>query len=164
VRRLFRHPGRSTFGWEPHPADIHPGFLMPDKIHDFSDIAKLRAKALARWDNEGGASRGGHQEASTAAEARVDHEPQLSNAELVHLQVRVIALENLMLALLADGSDCQVEIVREMAAYISPSPGFTPHRLTTQASAHMIDLAERPAHFRAAGDHHSPSHEADTDG
>jgi hypothetical protein len=44
----------------------------------------------------------------------------LTNAELVQLRVRVIALENLMIALLAGASDKQLEIAREMATYISP--------------------------------------------
>jgi hypothetical protein len=137
---------------------------MPAKSPDVSQRTKLRARALARWDNEGGAGRGGSQEGSTA-DARVEREPQLTNAELVKLRVRVIALENLVIALLAEGTDRPVEVVREMAAYISPRPGFTPHPLTTHAAAHMIDLAERAALFRSAGeDAHLPSHEAEADG
>lgn len=124
---------------------------MPDKTPDFSDRAKLREKALSRWDNEGGASREGSQEGSSEDEARVEREPELTNAELVQLRVRVIALENLVIALLAEGPDRPVEIVREMAAYISPRPGCTHHPLTTHAAAHMIDLVERAAHFRSVG-------------
>lgn len=56
--------------------------------------------------------------------------PSLTNAEHVLLHVRVIALENLMIALLAQATDAQLELVRDMAAYISPRPGFTPHPLT----------------------------------
>lgn len=135
---------------------------MPDKTPDYSDRAKLREKALARWDNEGGASREGSQEGTSTGEARAGREPQLINAELVQLRVRVIALENLVIALLAEGSDRPVEIVREMAAYISPRPGFTHHPLTTHAAAHMIDLVERAAHFRSAGaDEFLSAHEAD---
>lgn len=124
---------------------------MSDNAPDFSNRAKLREKALARWDNEGGASPEGPQEGSSAREAPIDREPQLTNAELVQLRVRVIALENLVIALLAEGSDRPAEIVREMAAYISPRAGFTHHPLTTHAAAHMIDLVERSAHFRSAG-------------
>jgi hypothetical protein len=137
-------------------------FLVPDDAPDFSDRAKLREKALSRWDNEGGASRERAQEGSTADAARIDLEPRLTNSELVQLRVRVIALENLVIALLAEGSHRPVEIVREMAAYISPRPGFTHHPLTTHAAAHMVDLVERAAHFRsaAAGERLS-AHEAD---
>jgi hypothetical protein len=74
--------------------------------------------------------------------------PELTNAELVALRVRVIALENLMIALLATGSDQQLELAREMAGYISPRPGFTHHPLTMHAAAHMIDLVERSSRFR----------------
>lgn len=126
---------------------------MPDKATEVSDRARLREKALSRWANEGGASREGSQDGSPTPDPRVEREPQLSHAELVHLRVRVIALENLVIALLAEGSDRSFETVREMAAYISPRPRSTQHPLTLHAAAHMIDLVERAAHFRSAGAH-----------
>ncbi len=72
----------------------------------------------------------------------------MTNAELVRLRVRVIALENLVIALLAEASDRQLVIAREMAAHISPRPGFTPHPLTIHAAGRMLDIVERSAHFR----------------
>jgi hypothetical protein len=69
--------------------------------------------------------------------------PSLTNTELVHLRVRVIAFENLIIALLAQATDHQLELVREMASYISPRPGFTPHPLTIHAAVHMNNLVER---------------------
>ena len=74
--------------------------------------------------------------------------PEMSNADLVALHVRVIALENLLISLLATASDQQLELAREMAGYISPRPGFTHHPLTIHAAAHMIDLIERSSRFR----------------
>ena len=74
--------------------------------------------------------------------------PPLTNAELVQLQIRVIALENLVIALLAEASDRQVDLAREMAAYISPRPGFTRHHLTIDGATQMISLVERARHFR----------------
>ena len=74
--------------------------------------------------------------------------PDLTNAELVTLRIRVIALENLMISLLATASDTQLRLAREMAGYISPRPGFTQHPLTIHAAAHMVDLVERANHFR----------------
>ncbi len=124
---------------------------MPDKTTGASDRATLREKALSRWDDEGGASRYGPQEGLAAAGAGPDREPQLTNAELVQLRVRVIALENLVIALLAGGAERQNVLAREMAGYISPRPGSTQHPLTTHAAAHMIDLVGRALHFRAAG-------------
>ena len=68
--------------------------------------------------------------------------PQLTNAELVQLQIRVIALENLMVALLADASPEQLDRVRDIAVSIFPRPGVE-HRLTIHAAAQMEHLAQR---------------------
>lgn len=112
---------------------------MPDPNQ--LDPSELRRRALSRWDNEGGA---------LAAMPHGTHAdvPATTNAELVQLRIRVIALENLMIAVLAEGSDRQLEVVREMAEYISPRSGFTQHPLTMQAADHMTDLADRAVHFR----------------
>jgi hypothetical protein len=75
--------------------------------------------------------------------------PELTNAELVQLRIRVIALENVVISLLAEASDRQLDLIREMAAFICPRPGFTQHPLTIQAATQMIDLVERAARFRA---------------
>lgn len=74
--------------------------------------------------------------------------PALTNAELVHLQSRVIALENLVVALLAQGTVQQLELARSMARYISPRPGFTLHPQTVHAAARMVHFVERADHFR----------------
>ena len=112
---------------------------MRDKNRNSLDPSQQRQKALSRWENEGGLILG-----DVHAEV-----PELSNAELVHLRVRVIALENVMIALLAESSNRQLDHVREMATYISPRPGFTEHPLTIHAADHMIQLVERAGHFRA---------------
>ncbi|MDQ3149492.1 MAG: hypothetical protein M3Q38_06160, partial [Chloroflexota bacterium] len=64
------------------------------------DPTELRARTLSRWDNEGGAI------AAVAHETHADV-PHKTNTELVLLRVRVIALENLLIAVLAEGSDRQ---------------------------------------------------------
>ena len=74
--------------------------------------------------------------------------PPLTNAELVQLQIRVIALENVVIALLATASDHQLALARAMAGHIFPRPGFTFHRLTVHAAAEMISLVERAERFR----------------
>ena len=104
-------------------------------------------QSLLRWDNEGGAGPCGAQMAPALVKDRVG--VPMGEAELEALHVRVIALENLVIALLADASDRQLELAREMAPYISPRPGFTPHRPTTHAAAHMVDLIERACRFRS---------------
>lgn len=109
---------------------------MPD-TDPLPEPSELRQRALSRWDNEGGAS------ASMATDV-----PDMTNTELVQLRIRVIALENLMIAVLAEGSDRQLQVAREMAEYISPRSGFTQHPLTIQAADHMVDFTDRAIHFR----------------
>ena len=105
-----------------------------------------RQRALSRWENEGGAGPDGPASDSALETERIAI-PDLTNAELVTLRIRVIALENLMISLLATASEDQLKLAREMAGYISPRPGFTQHPLTVHAAAHMVDLVERANHF-----------------
>lgn len=119
---------------------------MPDRESDFTAGSHLRGVALSRWENEGGAWVGLVEAASVSGQAQHDV-PPLTNAELVQLRIRVIALENLVVALLSDASDRQLDLIRDMAAYISPRPGFTPHRLTIHAAAQMVSLAGRADQF-----------------
>ena len=120
---------------------------MSNRKPDFLDPSQERQMALSRWDNEGGAGPCGPQEGLMSGEVQSEV-PELTNAELVQLRIRVIALENLVITLLAEASDRQLDLVREMAAYISPRPGFTHHPLTIHAAAQMIDLVDRAIHFR----------------
>ena len=120
---------------------------MPDKKLDLIDPSKQRQMALSRWENEGGAGPRLPHEGLISDEVQSEV-PQLTNVELVQLRVRVIALENLVIALLAETSDRQLDLVREMADYISPRRGFTQHPLTIHAAAQMIDLVNRANHFR----------------
>jgi hypothetical protein len=120
---------------------------MPRENSDTSSDWNQRQRALSRWDDEGGAGPDGPATASAPDDERIAI-PELTNAELVTLRIRVIALENLMISLLATASDDQLKLAREMAGYISPRPGFTQHPLTIHAAAHMVDLAERANRFR----------------
>ena len=74
----------------------------------------------------------------------------LTPTEQEQLHVRVIALENLVVALLATATDHQLECAREMAAYIAPRPGATPHPLTLHAASEMLSIVDRAKHFRGA--------------
>lgn len=120
---------------------------MSDKPHDRENASELRLRALSRWDNEGGA--GPHRPQAKSLDVDLSKVPPLLNAELVQLQVRVIALENLLIMILAESSDRQLELAREVATYISPRAGFTHHPLTTHAAAHIIDLVDRAIHYRS---------------
>lgn len=118
---------------------------MADRKSDSSVLALLCEQTFSRWNNEGGAGVGGRE--YPASTGMADALP-LSNAELVQLQIRVIALENLMTTLLADSSDRQLALVRKLAAYISPRPGYTSHRLTVRAASRMVRLAEAAGQLR----------------
>jgi hypothetical protein len=120
---------------------------MPRKNSDTSSDWDQRQRALSRWDNEGGAGPDGRA-ADLALETERTAIPDLTNAELITLRIRVIALENLMICLLATASNDQLRLAREMAGYISPRPGFTQHPLTIHAAANMVDLVERANRFR----------------
>ena len=104
-------------------------------------VAAVRESALSRWDNEGGAI------ATPVGRLPADI-PQMTNAELVQLRIRVIALENLMIAVLSQASDDQLNMAGEMAAFLAPRPDSTPHPLTVHAAEHMNELVSRAFHFR----------------
>lgn len=76
--------------------------------------------------------------------------PELTNIELVQLRIRVIALESLVIGILAEGSERQLQAAREMPGYVTPRAGFTAHPLTVQAADHIADLVDRATHLRAA--------------
>jgi hypothetical protein len=107
--------------------------------------SKQLRKALLRWVNEGGAD--SDLVTAQAAPEQGRTQVDLTNAELVQLQVRVIALENLVTALLAGASCETTDLARALAAYISPRPGATPHHLTIRAAAQMVHLVERAKLF-----------------
>ena len=116
---------------------------MPDESP--SDRLLQRRRALSRWENEGGAVC----QPSTASDDReLANAPVLSNSDLVRLRIRVIALENLVIALLARAPVESLNLVREMAADMTQSPGFSDDRMTVRAVDEMLLLLERSAHFR----------------
>jgi hypothetical protein len=120
---------------------------MPEEKALALQASQFRERALSRWENEGGAGIDGGQNRAGYSPAP-DDPPPLSNAELAQLHIRVIALEGLVTALLAEATASQLELVREMAAYITPRPGFTDHPITIRAAAQMVDLVERAGRFR----------------
>ncbi len=118
------------------------------KTHQHADVSLHQpGRALSGWDNEGGAGPDGPQK-SQPPEYKESDDPPLTDVEIVQLRVRVIALENLVIALLAHSSDDVQLTAREMSDNILPKLGATQHRLTTHAATHMIDLLERSNRFR----------------
>lgn len=118
----------------------------PDRTNDPGNAALLRQRALSRWDNEGGAGPDGPQTEPDQPSGPIPM-PANDAAEVAALHVRMIALENLVIALLATASERQIRQAHEMARAILPRPGATPHPLTTHASAHMTSLIERAVRF-----------------
>ena len=116
-------------------------------MDDRSDIDPVRAaahrRAIGRWESEGGSSNDWvhPQEPTTVVGA-------IGDAEDGNIRVRLIALENIIVALLAEAPQSQSDLVLEMARYISPRAGATPHRLTIEAGRNMMALVERAAHYR----------------
>ena len=95
-------------------------------------------KALSGLDNENRLHLG---EAET-------NMPEMTNAEMLHLRIRMIAMENLIITLLAGGSNQQLEMVKEMATYILPRNGSTQHSLTIKAADQMNNMVSRAEHYR----------------
>jgi len=114
---------------------------MPDTTPDF----RIRANAIQSQGHTACPDKDGGEPAGQ----RADSSPPLSDAELVQLRVRVIALENIVIALLAQSSERQLELAREMADHISPRPGFTTHPVTIHAAAEMNSLVRRAHAFRS---------------
>lgn len=118
---------------------------MPDKPSSRDRSRQRQAVAAGRGDAKVAAP-GIH--ADPASDNRSEIGPPLGDAELVQLRVRVIALENIVIALLAQAPERQLELAREMAVYISPRQGFTPHPITMHAAAEMNNLVKRADAFR----------------
>lgn len=116
---------------------------MTPAPEDDAERAERLARSLSRWENEGGADA-----APGAAVPNALLQPPLTTTELLHLRSRVIALENLVISLLATASDEQLDRVRQMAAFISPRPGYTQHPMTGHAAVEMTSLVDRSGRFR----------------
>jgi hypothetical protein len=109
--------------------------------------SRQRQLALARWDSEGGAGPDGPQDGSLPDLANPSGAASV-DTELTRLRVRLIALENLTIALLSDASARQLDLIRDMAVFIAPRPGATRHPMTIQAASLMNSLVDRANHFR----------------
>ncbi len=80
---------------------------------------------------------------SDVAEASPRQSGAPTASEWAELKTRVIALESLVIALLATGTEDQRAMAREMATFILPRPGATHHHLTVHAAHRMGDLIDR---------------------
>ncbi|MDI1253319.1 hypothetical protein [Thermomonas sp.] len=121
---------------------------MARESREPDDAALQRQRSLARWDNEGGAMASGSQVEPELADQAISM-PAVTDFEFMVLHSRVIALENLVTSLLATATKQQLELARDMAAFITPRAGFTQHPLTIRAAEHMVNLVERAELLRS---------------
>ncbi len=121
--------------------------MAPEPLRHEAERVTQRQRALSRWEDEGGAGPG-RPFAGLSGDAVEGDATLPTGARMSHLHARVIALENLVIAMLADAPEHQLGLARDMAAYISPRAGFTRHPLTVHAAGEMISLIERSACFR----------------
>jgi hypothetical protein len=134
------------------PSVVAPAVRVPDRIALLADGMSaippqplpLLQTALLNWENEGGA----RAERPSADRAAQPHIAQSVSTELEHLRIRMIAMENLLITILAQAPDRQLELGREMAAYISPRPGFARHPRTVDAAAQIVHLLDRARPFQ----------------
>lgn len=77
---------------------------MPGEKSTDLKAKQLAEKALSRWENEGGAAMPGAPHLEVSIPEASDARP-LGDAELSQLHIRVVALEGLVTALLADACE-----------------------------------------------------------
>lgn len=104
--------------------------------------AEMHRRAIGR-ENDGGSEIGWSDPPGVSTVAG-----EIGDAEEANIRVRLIAFENLVVALLAGAPDDQSDLVREMARYISLRPGATPHRLTIEAARNMLAIVARADQYR----------------
>jgi len=100
--------------------------------------------ALSRWESEGGARSQRMPSGQTQQAALA----QSMNTQLEHLGVRTIAMENLLITMLAQATEQHLELCREVAAFISARPGFAQHPGTIDAADQMVHLLRRAQRLR----------------
>lgn len=74
--------------------------------------------------------------------------PVVTWVEWDHLRFRVVALENLLVALLAEGTTGRLDRMRETSRLVVPRRGCTDHPLNLLAAAQIVHLVERARHVK----------------
>lgn len=144
--RVVRRTDRASVIGDAHgvsePIDpTDPADPADQRLPQPSPRSRARLLALTRRD---------HENAAGLVPAPMSRLPP-DDTEEAPLRMRVIALENLVIALLADASDLQRAIAADMGDFISPRPGFTPHPLTLRAAEAMRSLLDGANRFRTDG-------------
>jgi hypothetical protein len=117
---------------------------MNKSDHSSSGRDALHDRAITRWENEGGGTRN-----ATGQSNQPTVVGSVGDAEDVNIRVRLIALENIVVALLAGAPNPSTDLVRDMARHILPRDGASPHRLTIEAAHKMLAMVERAEHYKS---------------
>jgi hypothetical protein len=121
---------------------------------------EIYRRVIGRWENEGGAATHWEHEAQSVSDPTTVV-GEIGDAQEVNIRVRLIAIENIIVALLANAPGDRLELIKEMAEFISPRPGMTPHRLTIEAARNMLAIVERAEQYRRSA---GPSSSSDLEG
>ena len=119
---------------------------MPDTLLALQCRSHMHHAAVSRWASEGGAGPLGAQ-AAAVLDGEHAAVADVTNAELVQLRVWLIALGNLVIALLAQAPRSQLDLSGEMVGNIFQPPGCSQHPPPIHAANRMISLVERADHF-----------------
>ena len=91
---------------------------MTHEIPGAENAALQRQRALAKWDNEGGAGSGGPQLDATSVDVALAT-PAMTDFEWMAPHSRIIALDNLVTSLLATTTEHQLAVARDTAVFIT---------------------------------------------
>lgn len=106
-------------------------------------------QALSQWDGEGGSDHVTGRFVPPACTCRPESVNPYATAEYTHLRGRLVALERLVMALLAQRSDGELRLARLAAADVLSRPGFTKHPVPLQAHRQIVHLLARSRHLRS---------------
>jgi hypothetical protein len=110
-------------------------------------IAKAYGDRLAALDDTETASAGTPASLDNEVDEPSRDQPSSDpDGELPHLRASVVALENVVVAMLAGGSSDQRAAVHDMALFVKPLVGAPPDH-TTDAAEMMDHIADRSALF-----------------
>jgi hypothetical protein len=116
---------------------------------DYTPPDRSAAAAAHHLDGAVAANDSPSTPAATASSlAGLAAQPLVTWVEWDHLRYRVVALENLLVALLAEGSASRLDRLREMSRHVAPRRGCTDHPVTLLAAAQIVHLVERARHVK----------------
>lgn len=99
-------------------------------------------------ERNGSAAHHASEHATLDSLSRMAEPPPVTTVEWDHLRFRVVALENLLIALMADGPLPRLDRLREMARHVAPRRGSAEHPVSQFAAVQIIHMVERARHVK----------------